>query len=165
MTIPAVVAMRSALSPAASAIPTGLLSLASRAALLLPIASLLVPAPVVAKDPPMPTMEELRQLQLRTLDCGRENLPEPCRQARDQADPLLDHPRLGGSCKDALWTIREQATVAPSNSFERRQRLNRAGTDITIFCRPQTQPVRPSSDNKKDGGGSRPRGFGLIPNS
>jgi hypothetical protein len=156
MTIPAVAAMRTALSPAARPLSQALLSLASGAVLL-------APPPVLAKDPPLPTMEELRQLQLRTLDCGRENTAEPCQQARDQADPLLDHPRLGGSCKDTLWTIRQQAVVAATNSFERRQRLNRAGADVTIFCRPQTQPVRPSSDNKD--GGNRPRGFGLIPNS
>jgi hypothetical protein len=126
--------------------------------------TLLAPAAALAKDPPMPTSEELRQLQLLTLACGRDNLSEPCQQARQQADPLLDHPRLGGSCKDTLWAIRENAVVAPSNSFERRQRLNRAGADVTIFCRPQTQPVRPNTDTKK-GGGERPRGFGLIPNS
>jgi hypothetical protein len=57
--------------------------------------TLLAPAATLAKDPPMPTAEELRQLQLLTLACGRDNTPEPCLQARQQADPLLDHPRLG----------------------------------------------------------------------
>lgn len=126
--------------------------------------TLLACTAALAKDPPIPTSEDLRQLQLLTLACGRDNASEPCQQARQQADPLLDHPRLGGSCKDTLWAIRENAVVAPSNSFERRQRLNRAGADVVIFCRPQTQPVRPSSDTNK-GGGNRPRGFGLIPNS
>jgi len=156
MTIPAMAAMRTAHPQAAKALRISLISLISGT-------SLLSQAPLLAKDPPLPTLDELRLLQLRTLDCGRENSAEPCRQARDQADPLLDHPRLGGSCKDTLWTIRQQAVVVPTNSFERRQQLNRAGSDLTLFCRPQTQPVRPSTNNKD--GGTRPRGFGLIPNS
>jgi hypothetical protein len=113
-----------------------------------------------AKEPPLPSSEELRQLQLLTLACGRDNSAEPCQQARDQADPLMDHPRLSGSCKDALWTIREKAVLVPSNSYERRQQLNRAGTDVTIFCKPQTQPIKPKAD-VKDGGQKR-SGFGLL---
>lgn len=140
-----------------TALWAGLLGVFSTAALLAPTAAL-------AKDPPLPSPEQLRQLQLLTLACGRDNAAAPCEQARAMADPLLDHPRLGGTCKDTLWTIREHAVVATSNSFERRQRLNRAGSDVTIFCRPQSQPVRPSSSDNKDGGNQR-RGFGLIPNS
>lgn len=149
--------MRFALARTCAAASAGLLGLTSSTALLVPPAAL-------AKEPPLPNQDQLRQLQLVTLACGRENTAEACQQARALADPLLDHPRLGGTCKDTLWAIRENAVVVPVNSYERRQRLNRAGSDVTIFCRPQTQPVRPSAGDTKDSG-NRPRGFGLIPNS
>lgn len=149
--------MRLALARTCAAASAGLLGLTSST-------TLLVPAAALAKEPPLPNQDQLRQLQLLTLACGRENTAEACQQARALADPLLDHPRLGGTCKDTLWAIRENAVVVPANSYERRQRLNRAGSDVTIFCRPQTQPVRPSAGDTKEGG-NRPRGFGLIPNS
>ena len=57
------------------------------------------------------------------------------------ADPLLDHPLLPASCKDNLWNIRERAVVSPSNSYERRERLNREATDVTVLCRPATKPL------------------------
>ncbi|MEY3464148.1 MAG: hypothetical protein RLZZ468_1926 [Cyanobacteriota bacterium] len=125
---------------------------------------LLAPGSTLAKDPPLPSQDDLRRLQLNTLACGRENSAAACQQARAQADQLLDHPRLGGSCKDTLWTIRDTAVVVTSSSFERRQKLNRAGSDVTLFCRPQTQPVRPAGGDNKEGE-NRPRGFGLIPSS
>jgi hypothetical protein len=113
-----------------------------------------------AKEPPLPSGEELRQLQLLTVACGRDNTAEPCQKARNQADPLMDHPRLSGSCKDALWTIREKAVVVPSNNYERRQLLTRAGTDVPIFCKPQAQPVKPKADDKA--GSQKRSGFGLL---
>jgi hypothetical protein len=115
-----------------------------------------------ASDQPLPTDETLRELQRQTLACGRENSREPCELARNQADPLLDHPRLSGRCKDTLWIIRQQAVEAPSNTFERRQRLNRAGGDVLLLCRPQTQPVRAGQGSGKDATQNR-SGFGLIP--
>lgn len=122
----------------------------------------LIPTALQAGEQPPPSQEELRLLQQRTLSCGRENTEEPCRQARVQADGLLDHPRLSGSCKDTLWTIREQAVVASGAGFERRDRLNRAGNDVLTFCRPQSQPIRPGQTSPKSG--ERKSGFGLIPN-
>lgn len=113
-----------------------------------------------AKEPPLPSSEELRQLQLHAVACGRDNTAEPCQKARAQADPLMDHPRLSGSCKDALWTIREKAVVAPSNSYERRQQLTRAGSDVPIFCKPQAQPIKPKADDKA--GSQKRSGFGLL---
>lgn len=136
---------------------------ASRPTLAATLLVVLTAAPLLARPVPLPSDDELRQLQRHTFDCGRENSAEPCRQARSQADPLLDHPRLSGSCKDVLWTIREQAVVVATNSVERRNRLNRAGADVTVLCRPQAQPVRPSTTPPP--GGEQRRGFGLIPSS
>ncbi|MEX0589289.1 MAG: hypothetical protein WD136_08540 [Cyanobium sp.] len=96
------------------------------------------------KDPPYPSMEQLRELQLHTFACGRENTAESCAKARSMADPLMDHPRLGANCKDAVWTIRERAKPAATNSFERREALNRAGQDLLPFCKQQTRSIAPS---------------------
>jgi hypothetical protein len=99
---------------------------------------------VQAQDPAYPTQQELRRLQLLTFDCARDNLPVPCEQARKTADPLLDHPRLPGSCKDSLWQIRQQAKVAPSNSFQRREQLDQIAVDMMNFCKANPRPVQPN---------------------
>ncbi len=109
------------------------------------------PAPALASEPPYPSREQLRELQLTTFNCARENQAGDCDGARLQADPLLDHPRLPGNCKDALWEIREHAVTAPENSFERRDRLDRAGQDLMRFCPRNAQPATPK------GGTSAPR--------
>ena len=99
--------------------------------------------PALASEPPYPSREQLRELQLATFNCARENQAGDCDGARMQADPLLDHPRLPGSCKDALWEIREHAATASENSFERRDRLDRAGQDLMRFCPRNAQPATP----------------------
>lgn len=102
----------------------------------------------------MPSQTELRGLQQLVFACGRDNTSGPCEQARGQADPLLDHPRLGGSCKDVLWQIREQAVVASENSFSRRDRLERAGIDLLRLCQPQRARTAPAT--QAPGAGSPP---------
>jgi hypothetical protein len=111
-----------------------------------------------AGEPPYPTREQLRELQLATFNCARDNQQVDCDRALQQADPLLDHPLLPGSCKDALWVIREQAVVVPQNSFERRDRLDRAGEDLMRFCPRNPRPVQPTPSAP-----GRPPGAGLIP--
>ncbi|MFS6827151.1 hypothetical protein [Cyanobium sp. ATX-6F1] len=105
-------------------------------------------------------MDQLRELQLHTFACGRENTAESCTKARTMADPLMDHPRLGASCKDAIWTICQRAQPAAANSFERREALNRAGQDLLPFCKQQTRTVAPSKTEAKP---QEKKGFGLIP--
>jgi hypothetical protein len=95
---------------------------------------------VQASEPPYPGREQLRELQLLTFNCARDNQHDDCDRARLLADPLLDHPRLSGLCKDALWTIREDGVVVSDNSFERRDRLDRAGEDLMRFC-PRNPPT------------------------
>ncbi|WP_094561101.1 hypothetical protein [Synechococcus sp. 8F6] len=118
------------------------------------------PLQAAPKDPPYPSMDQLRELQLHTFACGRENTAESCTKARTMADPLMDHPRLGASCKDAIWTIRQRAQPAAANSFERREALNRAGQDLLPFCKQQTRTVAPSKTEAKP---QEKKGFGLIP--
>ena len=123
--------------------------------------AVLVPGPASqASQAAYPTREALRALQLHTFECARDNQPGPCEQARRQADPLLDHPRLPGSCKDILWQIREQAVVAASNNFARRDRLDRAAVEMMRSYQAGTRSVAPSADPNTP---ARPGGFGLVP--
>ena len=110
-------------------------------------------------DRPFPPASTFRSLQLTSLDCSRENSSAPCDRARAMADPLLDHPRLSGRCKDVLWDIRQKATVAPANSAERREAIDASARDLTMFCRQQVkpQPQPPAGEPKPPGTG----GFGF----
>lgn len=110
-------------------------------------------------DPAFPPASTFRRLQLTSLDCSRENSSGPCDRARAMADPLLDHPRLSGRCKDVLWDIRQKATVAPANSPERREAIDASARDVTVFCRQQVrpQPQQPAGEQKPPGTG----GFGF----
>jgi hypothetical protein len=123
--------------------------------------SALAAAPLAqAAEPPYPGREELRNLQLLTFNCARDNQRDDCDQARLQADPLLDHPRLPGLCKDALWTILEHAEVAPHNSFERRDRLDRAGEELMRFC-PRNPPSPARGSGAAGGPPAPPPGGGF----
>ena len=127
------------------------------------IALLAAPVQAAPKDPPYPSMELLRELQLQTFACGRDNTIQACGKASTMADPLMDHPRLGATCKDAIWTIRERAKPATTNTFERREALNRAGQDVIPFCKQQTRSVAPSKTDTKP---KEKKGvFNLIPGS
>lgn len=110
-------------------------------------------------DPAFPPASAFRSLQLTTLDCARENSSAPCERARAMADPLLDHPRLSGRCKDVLWNIRQNATVAPANSPQRREEIDASARDVTVFCRQQVkvQPQPAAGEAKPPGTG----GFGF----
>ena len=106
-----------------------------------------------------PSAESLREVQLVTIACARENSEERCKAARDLADPLLDHPRLPASCKDLLWSITERARTASSNSFERRAAMTDPAERILLVCRsaekPAPDPKGPgaSPEKKKSGFG------------
>jgi hypothetical protein len=149
--------------PAAVALSLALAPLALAPLALVP----LIQGPAAqarVQDPPIPSEGELRELQQLVFACGRENSSGPCEQARRQADPLLDHPRLAGSCKDVLWQIREQAVVASENSFSRRERLDRTGADLLRLCQPRRpRPATPTPGPGTGSPGPRPM-FGPSPN-
>lgn len=136
--------------------------LSAPGSLALTLAALLAAAcdlRAASADPPFPPASTFRSLQLTSLDCSRENSSAPCDRARAMADPLLDHPRLSGRCKDVLWDIRQKATVAPANSPERREAIDASARDVTVFCRQQvrSQPQPPAGEQKPPGAG----GFGF----
>ncbi len=104
----------------------------------------LAPLHAAPKEVAYPSTDLFRRLQLDVLDCGRENNAASCDAARKVADPLMDHPRLPASCKDVIWTIREKAVVAATNTFNRREELNKAAADIMPICR-EREAVKPAA--------------------
>ena len=104
----------------------------------------LAPLHAAPKEVAYPSTDLFRRLQLDVLDCGRENNAASCDAARKMADPLMDHPRLPASCKDVIWTIREKAVVAATNTFNRREELNKAAADIMPICR-EREAVKPAA--------------------
>ena len=128
---------------------------------LIAIALLELPIRANTKELPYPTLDELREIQLAALDCGRENQSSFCDKARRLADPLMDHPKLAASCKDAAWAILQQAKVASQNSYERREQLNKSSSELLVFCKKQSGSVLGNTDDLK---GEKKSRFGLIQN-
>jgi hypothetical protein len=122
------------------------------AAVLMPLGlTLLPPGSTRAAEVAYPPASTFRTIQLETLACGRENTAAPCDKARRLADPLLDHPRLSTSCKDALWSVRQKAVTAATNSSERRDPIDKASRDLAAYCR-QPFTIQPSGAPEKSGG-------------
>ncbi|MFM7267742.1 MAG: hypothetical protein ACKOZT_04030 [Cyanobium sp.] len=126
---------------------------AARLALLPAGLGLLAASPLQAAEVAYPPATTFRTIQLETLNCGRENTPATCEQARKLADPLLDHPRLSTSCKDALWAVRQKAITAPSNTLERRDPIDKASRDVGAYCR---QPYVPQAATTTENPGGKP---------
>ena len=90
---------------------------------------------------PMPTQEEMRSLQLLAYSCSRENDLTNCDQTRSIADPLMDHPRLPAACKDTLWELIQASHVANTNSFQRRDSIDRPARRLTVVCAKAPAPA------------------------
>ena len=112
---------------------------------LLAAGPLLAGAPLRAGETPYPAAALIQEIQRQTLSCGRDNTASSCERARSLADPLLDHPRLSSSCKDALWAVRQRAVAAPTNSLARRDPIDSASRDVGAFCRQPNQPPAPAA--------------------
>ena len=84
----------------------------TRVLLLLAMAS-----PATAAEPyePWPTKDQLRSIEQAAYACSRDNSTRACRLVRQLADPLMDHSRMPGLCKDVLWSLMDEAKVANSN--------------------------------------------------
>jgi hypothetical protein len=143
--------------------PSGPLGRLGRAALALTVSLVphLAAGPLQAGTPASPSYPSdvfppasvFRSLQLTTLACGRENSADRCADARRQADPLLDHPRLPARCKDVLWSIRNLAVEAPSNSLARRDPIDQAAGELTIACRQVVKAKQEDKPKPGTGGG------------
>ena len=127
----------------------------------LSVASALVSAPGLAADlyVPFPSEESLKELQLITIACARDNTAESCTKSRELADPLMDHPRLPASCKDLIWSIVQEAKPASSNSYQRREALSDPAQRLLLVCRsmerakPEAQQPQAPNNPKKGGFG------------
>ena len=107
----------------------------------------MLPATVEAqiKQVSFPTREELRALQLLAYNCSRGNDAESCDKTRSLADPLMDHPRLSAACKDTVWEVVQTARVASSNSFQRRDSIDRPARRLTLVCSEPEKPQEPAA--------------------
>ncbi len=146
------------------------------AATLLSAACIALPASVgpaaraADKTPIYPSTDQLRQVQLEALACGRENTASSCARARQMADPLMDHPLLSGFCKDAVWEILQTALPAEANTLTRRDRIETAADRMISSCRRLPKPkarTEGTTEGTTDGAptgtppAARPSGFGF----
>jgi hypothetical protein len=119
----------------------------------------LAAGPAWAAESPYPPATTFREVQLTTFSCGRDNTQADCDKARRLADPLLDHPRLSTACKDALWSVRQLSLVAPQNSPERRDPIDKASRDVAAYCR---QPYVADTTQPTTNPGGKPFSFKAI---
>ncbi len=110
--------------------------LLTRAALVLAMAT-----PCMAAEPyePWPSKDQLRGIEHAAYACSRENSTEACARVRQLADPLMDSQRLPGLCKDVLWTLMDEAKVASSNDFRRKDTITNTARRILKVC---AEPVK-----------------------
>ena len=81
-----------------------------------------------------PSKDQLRGIQVAAYNCSIENSAQSCDRARALADPLMNHPRLPGICKDVLWSLIEQAKVASINDFRRRDAIDKPARRLSTVC-------------------------------
>ena len=111
--------------------------------LLLAIAS-----PVIAAEPlePWPSKDLLRGIEQAAYTCSRDNSTEACARVGELADPLMDHSRLPGLCKDVLWTLMDDAKVANTNNFRRQDAITTTARRIPKVCaEPVIKKEKPKS--------------------
>ena len=92
--------------------------------------------PVIATEPnePWPSKDQLRSIEQAAYACSRDNSTQACRLVRQLADPLMDHARLPGLCKDVLWSLMNEAKVANSNDFRRKDAITNTARRIPRVC-------------------------------
>ena len=108
--------------------------------LLLLLLALCLPAQAGGTPATWPSKQQLRAVQNAAFDCSRENSAETCVRARSLADPLMDHPLLPAICKDVAWSLLEQARVAPTNDYKRRDAIDEPARKMTRVCAKPTKP-------------------------
>ena len=98
-------------------------------------------APSMSAEPYVawPSKEQLRRIEQAAYVCSRDNTTEACARVHQLADPLMDHSRLPGLCKDVLWTLMDEAKVASTNDFRRKDSITNTARRITRVC---AEPVK-----------------------
>ena len=122
----------------------------------------MVSAPGLAADlyVPFPSEESLKELQLITIACARDNTAESCTKSRELADPLMDHPRLPASCKDLIWSIVQDAKSSSSNSYQRREALSDPAQRLLLVCR-SMERAKPEAQQPQAPNNPMKGGFGF----
>ena len=108
----------------------------TRALLLLAMAST-----ATAAEPyePWPSKDQLQGIEHAGYACSRDNTTEACTRVRQLADPLMDNQRLPGLCKDVLWSLMDESTVASNNDFRRKDRITNTARRVPRVC---AEPVK-----------------------
>ena len=98
--------------------------------------ALALAAPAMAAEPnePWPSKDQLRSIEQAAYACSRDNSTETCARVRQLADPLMDHSRLTGLCKDVLWSLMGEAKVANTNNFRRKDSIIATARRIPKVC-------------------------------
>ena len=110
--------------------------------------ALAVAAPAMAAEPnePSPSKDQLRSIEQAAYACSRDNSTEVCARVRQLADPLMDHSRLPGLCKDVLWSLIDAAKVASTNDFRRQDAITITARRIPRVCaEPVMKKEKPKS--------------------
>ena len=101
--------------------------------------------PLMAAEPykPWPNKDQLRGIERAAYACSRDNSTEACARVRQLADPLMDHSRLPGRCKDVLWMLMDEAKIANTNDFRRKDIITNTARRIPRVCaEPVTKKVK-----------------------
>ena len=88
---------------------------------------------------PWPSQDQLKGIEHAAYACSRDNTAEACARVRQLADPLMDSQRLPGLCKDVLWSLMDEAKVASSNDFRRKDTITNTARRIAKVC---AEPVK-----------------------
>ena len=112
----------------------------TRTLLLLALAA---PLPAASTYVPWPSQDTLSTLQKEAFLCSLNNSPDQCEEVRERADALMDHPRLPAICKDVLWSLVAEASVAATNSFRRRDAIDQPARRLIRVC---SELVKPSKE-------------------
>ena len=93
-------------------------------------------SPAIAGEPyePWPNKDQLKSIEQAAYACSRDNTAEACARVRQLADRLMDHSRLPGLCKDVLWSLMDEAKVANSNDFRRKDAITNTARRIPRVC-------------------------------
>ena len=86
-----------------------------------------------------PSREQLRNIEQAAYACSRDNTTEACARVRQLADPLMDSQRLPGLCKDVLWALMDEAKVASTNDFRRKDSITKTARRIPRVC---AEPIK-----------------------
>ena len=103
--------------------------------------ALVLAASTTAAEPvePWASKVQLRSIEQAAYACSRDNSAKACARVRQLADPLMDHSRLPGLCKDVLWSLMDEAKVANTNDFRRKDAITNIARRIARVC---AKPVR-----------------------